>query len=127
MKNLSRRDFLKGAAAAGAVAMVPVHVAARVADPARVGANDILRIAVCGVKGRGLSHTQAWAGMKDVQLAAIVDIDESVIHNAMDTTEKKSGKKPEYYPDWRKMLEDKTIDAMSIATCNHTHTLLSLT
>jgi predicted dehydrogenase len=127
MKTLGRRDFLKGAAAGAGALLLPVHVAARTAEPARIGANDILRIAVCGVKGRGLAHTQAWAGMKDVQIAAVVDIDESVIHNAMDTTEKKSNQKPQYYQDWRKMLEDKTIDAMSIATCNHTHTLLALT
>ena len=127
MKNLTRRDFLKGAAAGGAAALLPVHVAAQVAAPARVGANDILRIAVCGVKGRGLAHIGGWAGMKDVQVAAIVDIDENVIHNAMDSVGKKAGNKPVYFQDWRKMLEDKTIDAMSIATCNHTHTLLSLT
>jgi predicted dehydrogenase len=127
MNKLSRRDFLKGAAAAGAVAMVPVHVAARVAAPARVRANDILRIAVCGVKGRGLAHIGEWSKMKDVQIAAIVDIDENVIHDGMSRIEKAGGGKPAYFQDWRKMLEDKTIDAMSVATCNHTHTLLSLT
>ncbi|HLF92276.1 MAG TPA: Gfo/Idh/MocA family oxidoreductase [Planctomycetota bacterium] len=127
MKDLNRRDFLKGSAALAGAAALPVHVFAQNAPARAVGANDILRIAVCGVKGRGLSHTQAWAGMKDVQIAAIVDIDENSIHNAMDTTEKKTGKKPAFYQDWRRMLEDKTIDAMSIATCNHTHTLLSLT
>jgi predicted dehydrogenase len=127
MKNLNRRDFLKGAAAGAAGAMLPVHVFAQAAPAKRVGANDILRIAVCGVKGRGLSHVQEWTGMNDVQVAAVVDIDESVIHNAMDRVEKKTQKKPQYYQDWRKMLEDKTIDAMSIATCNHTHTLLALT
>jgi predicted dehydrogenase len=127
MKNLTRRDFIKGAAAGAAAASLPVHVFAQNAPVKAVGANDILRIAVCGVKGRGLSHTQAWAGMKDVQIAAIVDIDENVVHNAMDGAEKKSGKKPQYYQDWRKMLEDKTIDAVSVATCNHTHTLISLT
>jgi hypothetical protein len=67
MKNLSRRDFLRGAAAAGAAATLPVHVFAQHAPAKSVGANDILRIAVCGVKGRGLAHIGEWTKMKDVQ------------------------------------------------------------
>jgi predicted dehydrogenase len=127
MKSLSRRDFLKGAAAAGAAATLPVHVFAQNAPAKSVGANDLLRIAVCGVKGRGLAHIGEWTKMKDVQVAAIVDIDENVIHDGMSRIEKAGGAKPAYFQDWRRMLEDKSIDAMSVATCNHTHTLLSLT
>ncbi|HXX92226.1 MAG TPA: Gfo/Idh/MocA family oxidoreductase [Planctomycetota bacterium] len=126
-KNLDRRDFLKGAALLGAGATLPVHVFAQERSPKAVGANDLLRIAVCGVKGRGLAHIGEWTKMKDVQVAAIVDIDENVIHDGMSRVEKAGGAKPVYYQDWRKMLEDKSIDAMSVATCNHTHTLLSLT
>ena len=64
--------------------------------------------------------------MKDVQVAAIVDIDENQIHDAMSKVEKSGGTKPAYYQDFRKMLEDKSIDAVSVATCNHTHTLISI-
>src|SRR5207247_3531940 len=61
-----------------------------------------------------------------VQVAAIVDIDENVIDGAMGGGAKKAGNKPVYYQDFRKMLEDKSIDAVSIATCNHTHTLIAI-
>ncbi len=127
MTNLSRREFLERSMMAAAAAAVPVGLPAE-ANPlrAKAGPNEVLRIAVCGVKGRGLAHVGEWSAMKDVQVAAIVDIDENVIHTAMDKVEKASGKKPVYYQDFRKMLEDKSIDAVSIATCNHTHTLIAI-
>jgi predicted dehydrogenase len=122
MGNLNRRQFLGQSVMAAAAAALP----ASAATERRAGPNEMLRIAVCGVKGRGLEHIGQWSKMKDVQVAAIVDIDETVIHNAMDRVEKNAGNKPVYYQDFRKMLEDKSIDAVSIATCNHTHTLIAI-
>jgi len=119
MSKLNRREFLERSVMAAAAAAMP-------APERRAGPNEMLRIAVCGVKGRGLSHVGEWSAMKDVQVAAIVDIDENVIHDAMTKVEKASGNKPTYYQDFRKMLEDKSIDAVSVATCNHTHTLISI-
>jgi predicted dehydrogenase len=125
MREFSRREFLLSAAAAAAASSAPTLASA--AGPSRpVGANEILRVAVVGVKGRGLAHVSGFAKMKDVQVAAIVDIDENVIDPAMKTAERGSGKKPAFYQDIRKMLEDKTIDAVSIATTNHTHALFSI-
>ncbi|HZE95625.1 MAG TPA: Gfo/Idh/MocA family oxidoreductase [Planctomycetota bacterium] len=127
MSNLSRREFLERSMMTAAAAALPAApLLANTGPERRPGANDILRIAVCGVKGRGLEHVGQWSKMKDVQVAAIVDIDENVIGNAMDRVEKNSGAKPVYYQDFRKMLEDKSIDAVSVATCNHTHTLISI-
>lgn len=129
MSGFSRREFLErsmmaaAAAAMGAEAGLPREALA--AEP-RSGANDQFRIAVCGVKGRGLEHINQWASMKDVQVAAIVDIDENVIDGPMKTVAKKGGNTPAYYQDFRKMLEDKSIDGVSIATCNHTHTLIAI-
>src|SRR5579859_3133317 len=128
MSHLSRREFLgrsiSAAAAAAAVPSLPSLASA--ASERRAGPGEMLRIAVCGVKGRGLEHIGQWSSMKDVQVAAIVDIDENVIHDAMSRVEKNGGSKPAYYKDFRKMLEDKSIDAVSVATCNHTHTLISI-
>jgi len=127
MSTLNRRDFLgRSVMAAAAAAMPATPLLANAAPERRAGPNDVLRIAVCGVKGRGLAHVGEWAAMKDVQVAAIVDIDENVIDNAMTRVEKNAGNKPVYYQDFRKMLEDKSIDAVSIATCNHTHTLIAI-
>jgi predicted dehydrogenase len=125
--SLNRREFLKRSTMAAAAAATPaVPLLASAAPLRRAGPNEMLRIAVCGVKGRGLEHIGQWSKMKDVQVAAIVDIDENVIDNAMTRVEKNAGNKPVYYQDFRKMLEDKSIDAVSIATCNHTHTLIAI-
>jgi predicted dehydrogenase len=129
MSNLSRREFLERSMMAAAAAALGAEqnppLLAR-ADGSKAGPNDVLRIAVCGVKGRGLAHIGEWAAMKDVQVAAIVDIDENVIDGAMKAVAKKAGNTPAYFQDFRKMLEDKSIDAVSIATCNHTHTLIAI-
>ena len=126
MTQFSRRQFLGNAslaAAAAAVSSIPV-----LGSELRrtVGANERLRIATIGVKGRGLEHLNQWLKMPDVEVAAICDIDENIIHGASDRIEKVSGKKPVYYKDLRKLFEDKSIDAVSIATCNHWHSLAGI-
>ncbi len=118
MALITRRGFL-GTSAAGAAALT-------VPGWSHAAPNEVLRIAVVGVKGRGLSHVGEWAKMKDVQVAALVDIDENILDPALKTIERNGGKKPEIYKDFRKMLEDKSIDAVSVATCNHTHSLISI-
>jgi len=127
MSNLSRREFLERSMMAAAAASMPATpLLANPGPERRAGANEVLRLAVVGVKGRGGSHVSAFAAMKDVQVAAICDIDENQIHGAMSVVEKKGGNKPVYYQDFRKLMEDKSIDAVSIATCNHTHTLIAI-
>jgi predicted dehydrogenase len=126
MTQFSRRHFLGNsalAAAAAAVSSIPV-----LGSEFRrsVGVNEKLRIAVIGVKGRGLEHLSQWLKMADVEVAAICDIDENIIHGAVDLIEKKSGKKPAYFKDLRKLYEDKSIDAVSVATCNHWHSLAGI-
>jgi predicted dehydrogenase len=61
--------------------------------------------------------------MTNVEVAALCDIDESVLNAEAATLEKSKGKRPATYTDLRKLLEDKSIDAISIATPNHWHTL----
>jgi predicted dehydrogenase len=88
-----------------------------------VGANERLRIATIGVKGRGGNHLSYFLKMPDVEVAAICDIDDTVLAGTSEMIEKKTGKKPLIFKDSRKLFEDKSIDAVSIATCNHTHTM----
>src|SRR5438105_1620128 len=59
-------------------------------------------------------------------VAAICDTDESVFGKAAKGLESKTGKAPTYYKDIRKLLEDKSIDAISIATPNHWHSLAAI-
>ena len=112
---MDRRHFLMSAAAAAPM------TASALASP-----NDTIRVAVVGVRGQGNSHIRSYLPMKNVEIAAICDIDESVLSRRIGEVEKAAGKKPAAFTDLRKVLEDKTIDAISIATPNHNHTLQTI-
>ncbi len=90
---------------------------------ASAAASDTIRIAVVGMNGRGKSHLQAYTSLKGVDLVAVCDIDDAVLAKGSKFVEGKRGKAPTAYKDLRKLLEDKSIDAISIATPNHQHTL----
>jgi len=68
----------------------------------------------------------AYNRMENVEIAAICDIDESVLNAQVASVEKAKGKRPAAFTDLRKLLEDKSIDAVSIATPNHHHTLQTI-
>jgi predicted dehydrogenase len=88
--------------------------------------NDTVRVGVVGCGGRGSSHVSAWSSMPNVEVAALCDVDESHIADKLKGLAAKSAKKPATYVDVRKMLEDKNIDAISIASPNHWHTLQTI-
>ncbi len=88
--------------------------------------NDTIRIACVGVRGQGGSHIQAYSKIPGVEIAALCDIDQSVLKKRVEMAEKLTGKKPATFTDFRKLLEDKSIDAVSIATPNHQHTLQTI-
>src|SRR4030095_11702022 len=69
------------------------------------------------------SHIDGFLDQKDVELAALCDIDESVLDQRLEQVEKGSKKKPDRYFDMRKLFEDKSIDVVSFATPNHWHSL----
>jgi len=110
---MNRRYFLMGAAAA----------AGQLAVKGLASPNDTVRIACVGVRGQGNSHIHQYLKMPNVEIAAICDIDEAVLNQRLSEVQAKSGKRPAGYADIRKLLEDKSIDAVSIATPNHSHTL----
>ncbi len=114
---MDRRTFL----ANSAVAVATTASLAKAASP-----NDTIRVATVGLRGRGKSHIDAFTKMPNVELVALCDIDESVLATATKSVETKTGKTPVGYKDLRKLLEDKSIDVISIATPNHQHTLQSI-
>jgi predicted dehydrogenase len=111
---MNRRYFIGISAATGA------------AFAAKSSPNDTIRIACVGVRGQGDSHISAYLAMKNVEIAAVCDIDESVLNMRLGEIERTSGKSPAAFTDYRKLLEDKSIDAISIATPNHTHALITI-
>ena len=122
-KEVSRRDFLKAGARTGA-GLAALSSITFIAHPERVfGANDRLRVAVVGLHGRGWDHVREISVHKDVEIAAFCDIDENVLRERLAGAEKMNLPKPATFVDLRKLLEDKSIDAITIATPNHWHSL----
>ena len=108
-----------GLAAASSVAFIT--------RPERVfGANDRVRVAICGVHGRGMDHVENYSKLSNVQIAAVCDIDENVLRERVAQMEKMGIPKPATFVDVRKLLEEKSIDAISIATPNHWHSLMGI-
>jgi predicted dehydrogenase len=114
--HIDRRTFLKTGAAVAALAQSG-HV---------LGANDRVRIAVIGLRGRGFDHIKTFQKIPGVEIAAVCDIDENVIATRMADIEKLGLPKPQTFTDYRKVLEDKSIDAVSVATPNHWHALMGI-
>ena len=112
---MERRHFLMGSAA-----VAGTHASA-LASP-----NETVRVACVGVNGQGQSHISAYGRMRNVEIAAICDVDESVLEKRLGDAEKLTGKRPRGVVDFRKLLEDKSIDAVSLATPNHWHALQTI-
>jgi predicted dehydrogenase len=88
--------------------------------------NDTVRVAITGLRGRGRDHIDAFAKLPNVEIAALCDIDESILTRAAGNVERRTQKRPAVYSDLRKLLEDKSIDAIAIATPDHSHTLQTI-
>jgi predicted dehydrogenase len=64
--------------------------------------------------------------MRNVEIAALCDVDESILHQRLTQLEASGKRRPATYTDFRKLLEDESIDVVSIATPNHSHTLQTI-
>jgi predicted dehydrogenase len=91
-----------------------------------LGANDTIRIAVAGLNGRGGSHVDAWTKMKGVEIAYLIDPDSRTYEKRLTQVARNGGKEPRTIKDARQALEDKNLDALSIATPNHWHALMTI-
>jgi len=118
----TRRKFIKSAATAAAALGASRWTAKSWAQVA--GSNEAVRIAVLGLHNRGLDHLGEIKKVPGFRLVGLCDPDQAVLdgHNI------KNQKLPDVpkYQDLRKLLEDKNLDAVSIATPNHWHALAAI-
>lgn len=114
MSETDRRDFLKQAAATTALA-------AAGASAAHAAPAEMLNIALIGCGGMGNSHLQLLVRRKDVRLAYVCDVDAIRLAAAVKFAETAGAGSPKAVKDLRHILDDKTIDAVWIATPDHWH------
>jgi len=116
----SRRQFLQTAAFAGAAGiLLPSVRAFGYQSP-----NERPVFATIGLRNQGWEITQKSFGFAD--FAALADVDSRVLGENVEKVEKRQGKKPESFKDYRKILERKDVDAVMIATPDHWHTKIAV-
>jgi predicted dehydrogenase len=116
MTGIDRRTFL---GAAGAIALSGTIAGS---SPA----SERLRLGVVGVRGRGTDLATEFAKRADCEVVALCDVDESVFKKPTEAVEKTGGKAPRLEKDFRKLLDDKNIDAIVNATPDHWHALVAV-
>ena len=117
--NNSRRDFLKKAAAASSIFIVPRHV---LGGPGFVAPSDTVNLAAVGIGGKGRSDLANAALPKNVRVVGLCDVDTkgAVVGDVLSS--RKDFPNAKFYADFREMLDkEKSIDAVTISTPDHTH------
>jgi len=110
---ISRRTMIRAAATAAAVSTV--------APSRALGANDRINLAFIGTGGMGTGHVGTCSQMRDVNIVAVCDVDESRQRRAADV----AGTSPKTYTDFRRVVERNDVDAVVIATPEHWHPLIA--
>jgi predicted dehydrogenase len=123
MPHLHRRQFIKKTLAAAAT----ITIAGTKSTGRVLGANENIRIGVAGLHGRGSAHVGAFAGMQGVEITYLIDPDQRT-YSARTTQLQRAGvtAMPRTVQDVRRALDDRNLDAISIATPNHWHSLMTI-
>jgi predicted dehydrogenase len=111
----SRRTFLVASSAA------ITHMAVGKAAP-----SDKIRVAVLGVNGRGKDHIQGIENLPDAEVVMLCDPDKELLAKRADDFATRHKRKVQTEPDLRKVFDNKEIDAVTIATPNHWHSLAAI-
>jgi predicted dehydrogenase len=120
---LSRRQFLRGSAAVGAgLSLASVAGPLCLAGPQTAPSRRLL-VGVMGVsaKGRGSELARGFASLPGVEVAYVCDVDERNVAKAVDEVGKKQDRPPKGVGDFHRILDDKDVDALVIATPDHWH------
>ncbi|HEX5105209.1 MAG TPA: Gfo/Idh/MocA family oxidoreductase [Pirellulaceae bacterium] len=127
MNRISRRTVLRGAAAASA-AFPLFTIAGTKASGKVIGANDTIRLGVAGINGRGGAHISEFTGMGEkVRVTYLIDPDSRLFDSrAKAVMDRQAGLRPNTVQDIRQALDDKELDAVTVATCNHWHSLITI-
>ena len=118
MSDLSRRTFLKTSALAAAGATLPARSWGQI-----LGSNSDIRVAVIGLNGRGKNHLGSLAKIPGVRVVAICDVDTAILDKVKPTVK---GGDVKTYVDLRQVYSSPDIDAVTIATPNHWHSLAAI-
>jgi len=112
-----RRVFL-GAAGASLLALTT--------RSSQAAPSERVRVAVIGLRNRGTDHARLFAANPGAEVVAVCDVDEAMFEKPVKAVQKIADKPPRTEKDFRRLLDDKSIDAVTIATPDHWHALLAV-
>jgi predicted dehydrogenase len=115
---MDRRQFLHTSASSAAAAAVLAGN-----QVAKASASERVRVGVVGAGGRALSLNRTFASNENAEIVAIADIDPRRLPRAVEEVTQRQGKKPRTESDFRKLIDDKSIDALVVGTPDHWHAI----
>ena len=134
----SRRDFIAISASGAAAGVLggragaqdgPASEASTTEPPPSEPPADAIRVAVVGIRGRGWNHVMGLHGQPGCEVVALCDVDSEVLARRASEcatgTDQRAGFEVETTGDMRTLLDRDDIDAIAIATPNHTHAMLA--
>jgi predicted dehydrogenase len=125
MNRSNRREFLKTASAAS-TAFGLFTIAGTKSSGRVLGANDVIRVGVAGINGRGGAHIGTFTKAKGAQVTHLIDPDSRLFAGRVADVRKRAGNTPKTIQDIRHALDDNELDAVTVATCNHWHALITI-
>jgi len=121
MTILSRRSFVRRAACG----LAGLTTATLLPNSVR-GANDKIRVAAIGVRTQGMIMARSFIKTGRADIAAVCDVDGQILAERMKEIESLQKKAPKAYADFRRVLEDKDVDAVLVATPDHWHAIMAI-
>jgi len=116
MKGQSRRRFLSSTTAAGVAAFVGASV-----KSAQRSVNDRIAVGLIGFNSMGMNHVQQIAANNGARAVVLCDVDDAVLARGVSKVKEIAGNTPRTTRDFRSIIDDKSIDAVVIATPHHWH------
>src|SRR5262245_50394831 len=130
---MNRRHFLRTSAAAAGLSLALPRRAR-----AQTRANDTVNVAIIGLRGlntghptwtnrgRGQDHYDHLSGVANVRISHVVDIDERHFGDSLSMMKQKFGGNPRTETDFRRVLDNKEVDAITVAVPDHWHALITM-
>jgi len=124
MESLKRRGFIKKSmvVSAGMAFGAPAYIKGYMQNKP----SEVINVAVAGINSRGGAHISNFTKIKNSRVVAICDAYETLFPNVIANLEKQGAAKPKTVVDFRNLLDDKGIDAISIATPGYWHALMTI-
>lgn len=122
----TRRAFISKSSKLAAVGVSSIVPRISIAKNRKLAANDKIIVGLVGARNMGFGILKHALNQPGVECGAICDIDDNVLDDRIKEVEEIQGKKPARYKDFRKLMEDKDIDAVIVGTPDHWHCLITV-